>query len=183
MNEYPMGRRPTQCTADWTDERIELLKKLWFDGLSASQVAAELGDVTRNAVIGKVHRLGLERTKGWKATHPGRRGPRSRPSGARVSRGGGVFVNVSQRMAMMPIIEPEPVPEIDDSGIPVAQRRTLQELNAGTCRWPVGDPRSAEFFFCGAEPVACSPYCGAHTWRAGGGFGRGDYRNIHRWAA
>src|SRR4051812_20746161 len=43
----------------WTDERIELLKKLWADGLSASQIAAELGQVTRNAVIGKVHRLGL----------------------------------------------------------------------------------------------------------------------------
>ena len=43
----------------WTDERVELLKKLWADGLSASQIAAELGGITRNAVIGKVHRLGL----------------------------------------------------------------------------------------------------------------------------
>ena len=43
----------------WTDERVELLKKLWSDGLSASQIAAELGGITRNAVIGKVHRLGL----------------------------------------------------------------------------------------------------------------------------
>jgi GcrA cell cycle regulator len=41
----------------WTDERVELLKKLWSDGLSASQIAAELGGITRNAVIGKVHRL------------------------------------------------------------------------------------------------------------------------------
>ena len=43
----------------WTDDRVELLKKLWADGLSASQIAAELGGITRNAVIGKVHRLGL----------------------------------------------------------------------------------------------------------------------------
>ena len=44
---------------NWTDERVETLKKLWADGLSASQIAAELGGITRNAVIGKVHRLGL----------------------------------------------------------------------------------------------------------------------------
>ena len=43
----------------WTDERVELLKKLWSEGLSASQIAAQLGGVTRNAVIGKVHRLSL----------------------------------------------------------------------------------------------------------------------------
>ena len=49
----------TDAGATWTDERVELLKKLWTDGLSASQIAAELGNVTRNAVIGKVHRLGL----------------------------------------------------------------------------------------------------------------------------
>src|SRR5918999_5304444 len=49
------GERPM----NWTDERVELLKKLWADGLSASQIAAELGGITRNAVIGKVHRLGL----------------------------------------------------------------------------------------------------------------------------
>ena len=43
----------------WTDDRVEQLKKLWADGLSASQIASKLGEVTRNAVIGKVHRLGL----------------------------------------------------------------------------------------------------------------------------
>ena len=56
----------------WTDERVELLKKLWSDGLSASQIAAELGGITRNAVIGKVHRLGLS---GRAKSHPRRAAP------------------------------------------------------------------------------------------------------------
>ena len=61
--------------ATWTDERVELLKKLWTDGLSASQIAAELGNVTRNAVIGKVHRLGLS-GRAKDASRPlGRRSP------------------------------------------------------------------------------------------------------------
>ena len=64
--------------ATWTDERVELLKKLWTDGLSASQIAAELGNVTRNAVIGKVHRLGLSgRAQGRQACRLGRSDPRS----------------------------------------------------------------------------------------------------------
>src|SRR4026209_1674872 len=61
----------------WTDERVELLKKLWADGLSASQIAAELGGITRNAVIGKVHRLGLSgRAKSPSSTPPPPRQPR-----------------------------------------------------------------------------------------------------------
>ena len=63
----------------WTDERVELLKKLWSDGLSASQIAAELGGITRNAVIGKVHRLGLSgRAKSPSSSRRGR-ASRARP--------------------------------------------------------------------------------------------------------
>ena len=58
----------------WTDERVETLKKLWTDGLSASQIAAELGGITRNAVIGKVHRLGLS----GRAKSPSSAAPRPR---------------------------------------------------------------------------------------------------------
>ena len=62
----------------WTDERVELLKKLWADGLSASQIANELGSVTRNAVIGKVHRLGLSgRAKSLNSSAPRQRKPRT----------------------------------------------------------------------------------------------------------
>src|SRR5438128_7943118 len=62
LNPAPLGGAPDLCwevDMGWTDERVELLKKLWQDGLSASQIAKQLGGVTRNAVIGKVHRLGL----------------------------------------------------------------------------------------------------------------------------
>src|ERR1700691_4762226 len=70
----------------WTDERVELLKKLWSDGLSASQIAAELGGITRNAVIGKVHRLGLPgRAKSTSSTAPRPRKARS-PSMLRIGR-------------------------------------------------------------------------------------------------
>ena len=58
----------------WTEERVELLKKLWSDGLSASQIAGRLGGITRNAVIGKVHRLGLA----GRATTSRMRAPRLR---------------------------------------------------------------------------------------------------------
>src|SRR5580700_2309548 len=70
----------------WTDERVELLKKLWSDGLSASQIAAELGGITRNAVIGKVHRLGLSgRAKSTSTGAPRPRKARS-PSMMRIGR-------------------------------------------------------------------------------------------------
>src|SRR5437016_7824766 len=69
----------------WTDERVELLKKLWADGLSASQIAAELGGITRNAVIGKVHRLGLSgRAKSPSSAAPRPRKPRAHPHMLRV---------------------------------------------------------------------------------------------------
>jgi GcrA cell cycle regulator len=72
----------------WTDERVELLKKLWADGLSASQIAAELGGITRNAVIGKVHRLGLSgRAKSSSSTSPRPRKPRSPSHMLRIGRG------------------------------------------------------------------------------------------------
>jgi GcrA cell cycle regulator len=119
----------------WTDERIELLKTLWTDGLSASQIAAEMGGITRNAVIGKAHRLKLPgRTK----KVPARRQPRVR------------------------IVPPEPMPEIVDNVIPLGQRRTLLELKEETCRWPIGDPGSADFFFCGGGARDGAPYCAGH---------------------
>src|SRR5436309_13039421 len=70
---------------NWTDERVEMLKKLWADGLSASQIAAELGGITRNAVIGKVHRLGLSgRAKSPSSAAPRPRKPRAHPHMLRV---------------------------------------------------------------------------------------------------
>ena len=135
----------------WTDERVESLKKLWGEGLSASQIAAELGGITRNAVIGKVHRLGLS----GRAKSPSASAPRPRKARAhahthmmRVSR---PAVRGNTALAHAYDFEPEPEPELVDNVIPLGQRRTILELTEDTCRWPIGDPGSTEFFFCGGQ--------------------------------
>ncbi|RTL52530.1 MAG: GcrA cell cycle regulator [Bradyrhizobiaceae bacterium] len=145
----------------WTDDRVEQLKKLWESGLSASQIAAELGNITRNAVIGKVHRLGLSgRAKSPSSAAPRQRKTRpaqnmmriSRP----VSRGNTALAHVFET-------ESEPDPVAFDNVVPMSQRRTLLELTEDTCHWPIGDPSSSEFFFCGGKAVASLPYCAHHS--------------------
>lgn len=144
----------------WTDERVELLKKLWGDGLSASQIAAELGGITRNAVIGKVHRLGLSgRAKSPASTAPRPRKARSHAHMLRVPRPA-MRGNTALAHAFDYDIDPEP--ELVDNVIPIGQRRTLLELTEETCHWPIGDPGSAEFFFCGGPSISGLPYCAYH---------------------
>jgi len=141
----------------WTDERVELLKKLWSDGLSASQIAAELGGITRNAVIGKVHRLGLSgRAKSPSSAAPRPRKARSSGHMLRVSR-----PQMRGNTALAYDYEAEPEPELVE--IPVEQRKTLLQLSDKTCRWPIGDPGSPEFFFCGGEAANELPYCAYHS--------------------
>ena len=125
----------------WTDERVELLKKLWSDGLSASQIAAELGGITRNAVIGKVHRLGLSgRAKSTSSGAPRPRKARS-PSMLRIGRGA---IRGNTALAHAYEIE-EAEPELIDNII------------------PIGDPGSSDFFFCGGNTVTDLPYCAYHS--------------------
>ena len=148
----------------WTDERVETLKKLWADGLSASQIAGELGGITRNAVIGKVHRLGLSgRAKAPSSSVPRQRKPRaasqySRPRPA--MRG-----NTALAHHALPYLDslPEPEPELLDNIIPIGQRCSILQLTDATCRWPIGDPSAADFFFCGGNPVNNLPYCAYHS--------------------
>ena len=145
----------------WTDERVETLKRLWTDGLSASQIAAELGGITRNAVIGKVHRLGLS----GRAKSPSSAAPRprkARPHGhmMRVSR---PAVRGNTALAHAYDLDAEPEPELVDNVIPMGQRRTLLELTEETCRWPIGDPGQADFFFCGGRTISSLPYCSYHS--------------------
>ena len=145
----------------WTDERVELLKKLWSDGLSASQIAAELGGITRNAVIGKVHRLGLSgRAKSPSSSTPRPRKPRTHSHMLRVPRPA-MRGNTALAHAFEYDVEPEP--EVLDNIIPIGQRRTLLELNEMTCRWPIGDPGNSDFFFCGGQAIASLPYCAYHS--------------------
>jgi GcrA cell cycle regulator len=154
----------------WTDERVELLRKLWSDGLSASQVAAELGPgITRNAVIGKIHRLGLaERAK--TANAPRQRAAKAaRPATASVAasapRAGGhaVHGNVALAFAPQTVVVARANPE-EEVVIPMSERVTLMELRESTCRWPMGDPTTPEFRFCGGKsPVGGGPYCAHHA--------------------
>jgi GcrA cell cycle regulator len=145
----------------WTEERVESLKKLWGEGRSASQIAGELGGITRNAVIGKVHRLGLS----GRAKSPSTSAPRPRKARAhththlmRVSR-----PSIRGNTALAHAYDLEPEPELVDNVIPLGQRRTILELTEETCRWPIGDPGSTDFFFCGGQTGTGLPYCTYHS--------------------
>lgn len=145
----------------WTDERVDQLKRLWEAGLSASQIAGELGNITRNAVIGKVHRLGLS----GRAKSPTSAAPRPRKARApahimRISR---PVARGNTALAQAFEVELEADPVAYDNVVPMGQRRTLLELTEDTCRWPIGDPGSTEFFFCGGKSLASLPYCAHHS--------------------
>ncbi|MPZ57593.1 MAG: GcrA cell cycle regulator [Rhizobiales bacterium] len=141
----------TEARAGWTDERVALLKRLWADGLSASQIAAELHHVTRNAVIGKVHRLGLSgRAKSPSSRMPRPRKPRASRLAPRLAWRG----NTALAESLAPDAEPE---IIADNVIPFGQRRTLLELNSEHCRWPIGDPQVEDFYFCGGRAIGAVP--------------------------
>ncbi|PRY79569.1 GcrA cell cycle regulator [Yoonia maritima] len=185
----------------WTDERVETLKKMWGEGQSASQIAKELGGVTRNAVIGKVHRLGLSNRAGSGGASAAKATPKEKPAAA------------AKPSVPKPAPKPKPTPapaasvpavkeevELDENGIPIsaarraiipagqplppqpsaneispealakvsevektAKRISLMELTEKTCKWPVGDPATDDFWFCGLGVQAGKPYCEAHV--------------------
>lgn len=158
----------------WTDERVEQLKKLWQDGLSASQIAARLGaGLTRNAVIGKVHRLNLsgraqqprsatprQPRKAREPSLPGQNG-HGKPS---LPTAGSNALKAQPRAEMQPrpqsLAEPQPLRLVD---LPRDGRVTILHLSDKTCKWPIGDPGTEEFCFCGHSPRDGSPYCEYHA--------------------
>jgi GcrA cell cycle regulator len=133
----------------WTDERVDRLKSLWTEGFSASQIARALGGVTRNAVISKVHRLGLA----GRATPTRSERPRA-PSAPRMPK-------VSARFVEQPVVIEEPPITLEDG-----THISILAINDRMCRWPIGDPCENEFHFCGHKPKAGSPYCEAHARKA-----------------
>ncbi|MBL8567393.1 MAG: GcrA cell cycle regulator [Hyphomicrobiaceae bacterium] len=153
----------------WTDERVELLKKLWSEGLSASQIAGRLGGVTRNAVIGKVHRLGLagRATTSRMKTHRAR--PRPAAAGATAKRPQKQRFPAAGNPVVRALYQPEAEPFIpaqEELDIPLKERKTIQTLGECNCRWPIGDPQQADFHFCGKEKLPGLPYCQFHARRA-----------------
>ncbi len=150
----------------WTDERVDLLKKLWSEGLSASQIAGRIGSVTRNAVIGKVHRLGLSgraTTSRMKTHRPRPRVVNQKRIAARARFP--AVGNPALRALYQPDAEPF-VPAVEELVIPMHERKTLETLTETHCRWPIGDPQHADFHFCGKGKVPGLPYCELHARRA-----------------
>jgi len=169
----------------WTDERVELLKKLWADGLSASQIAGQMGGVTRNAVIGKVHRLGLSNRVGGMdredeqgTADPVIEGPAPDPvpEAAAPQPAAMRVVGRETAAAVRPkptgqLVPPQPAPsEISAEALAnlaevakKARRLSLMQLTERTCKWPVGDPATDDFWFCGLPAVGGKPYCETHV--------------------
>ncbi|MCH2093651.1 MAG: GcrA cell cycle regulator [Rhodobacteraceae bacterium] len=168
----------------WTDERVELLKKMWTEGQSASQIAKELGGVTRNAVIGKVHRLGLSNRAGAtpakaeakpaKAEAKPKPQPKTEPAREPKPEPVAEARPIPARKAIIPAGQPLPpqpsANEISPEALAKvnevekkAKKLTLMELTERTCKWPVGDPATDDFWFCGLPVQQGKPYCEAHV--------------------
>lgn len=192
----------------WTDERVETLKRMWAEGQSASQIAKELGGVTRNAVIGKVHRLGLSNRVGGKdeaepepqvAEAPAARpepkaapeprpepaparpaaeqrpaAPAAAPAAAAPAASASNVTPLPIRKAIIPAGQPLPpqpsANEISPEALASvrevekrARKLTLMELTERTCKWPIGDPATDDFWFCGLPSTPGKPYCEAHV--------------------
>lgn len=156
---------------NWTDERVELLRKLWSEGLSASQIAAQLGSVTRNAVIGKVHRLKLS-SRGRATTTTAR--PKKAAAPASGTRTAGRTPAVTRSVtsigatALQTQFDVEPVARYqirpaENVVVPISRRLQLVQLSERTCKWPNGDPLTEEFSFCGNDSAETGPYCTYHS--------------------
>ena len=151
----------------WTDERIALLKKMWKEGKSAAEIAKTLGKgVTRNAVIGKAHRMGLS----------GRPSPIKKPvpvkkEGAAAAAPRKETKEVAKKAAPAPsgktnpgfVKEAEELKKIEKEVVPLGGGVSLLELNERMCKWPIGDPREADFTFCGRGIRVGTPYCHDHA--------------------
>ncbi|ATF17659.1 MULTISPECIES: GcrA family cell cycle regulator [Phaeobacter] len=185
----------------WTDERVELLKKMWGEGQSASQIAKELGGVTRNAVIGKVHRLGLSNRNSGTAkpaaepkekpaaapkpapaaaaaapakpkpqpkTEPARPvtpEPAASAEGRPATPARRQIIPAGQPLPPQPSaneISPEALAKVNEIE-KKAKKLGLMELTERTCKWPVGDPATEDFWFCGLPVQQGKPYCEAHV--------------------
>ena len=168
----------------WTDERVEQLKKMWSEGQSASQIAKELGGVTRNAVIGKVHRLGLSNRSGPAPTKPikEKEKPEVRPEPAPAAAQAKEDAPekpveraaTPARKQIIPAGQPLPpqpsANEISPEALASvrevekkARKISLMELTERTCKWPIGDPATDDFWFCGLPTAPGKPYCEAHV--------------------
>ena len=132
----------------WTPEKEQKLKELWKKGHTASQIASMLGDTTRNAVIGKAHRLNLEARAG------------SKKSSTKTNLENSSQPEIKQqklgRKAKFKAL-------LLDKNFEQENPKKLEELTDETCRWPIGHPYEKKFYFCGRKPMQKFPYCKLHV--------------------
>ena len=133
----------------WSPEKEEKLRELWKKGHSASQIASMLGDTTRNAVIGKAHRLNLEArmTSKKKQVTPGKQKNSSLKEYKTQKLG---------RKARFKAL-------LLDKNFEGENPLKLEELTDKTCRWPIGHPHEENFYFCGRQSMEKLPYCKLHV--------------------
>ncbi|WP_343313540.1 GcrA family cell cycle regulator [Brucella sp. BE17] len=164
---------------NWTDERVELLKKLWSEGLSASQIAAQLGGVSRNAVIGKVHRLKLSGRGKTTTTAPRSKKVNTvaatpRPAAQHASGAHTTTMRTATSTRTVgatalkmdydtDVVAEAVIKPASDVVVPISRHLTLLQLSERTCKWPIGDPLNEDFHFCGHESGESSPYCSYHS--------------------
>jgi GcrA cell cycle regulator len=161
-----------ESVVNWTEERVERLKKLWSEGLSASQIAAQLGGVSRNAVIGKVHRLSLPgRAKAGGATSARSQkravvSSQSRPAAFAPRTVTRTVTRASGATMLKEEVEVEALEVVevasDNVVVPIFKRLPLVRLTERTCKWPLGDPLKDDFSFCGNDSPDNTPYCAYH---------------------
>jgi GcrA cell cycle regulator len=152
----------------WTNERIELLQKLWLEGWSASRIATELANgITRNAVIGKVFRLGLSgrSTKivaGNVPASPGIHKP-ARRAAQRHAASPQIVGNTA--LVLHPLVIDVPAPQrAREVVVPMSDPVTIMDLRESMCHWPIGDPAQPDFRYCGAKKIpGRGPYCACHS--------------------
>jgi|TARA_B110000211_G_C14045783_1_gene538864 GcrA cell cycle regulator len=131
----------------WTDEKVNKLKELWSKGHTASQIADLLGDTTRNAVIGKAHRLNLE------ARAPSKSTPSSNKQENRQARKSSQVISRKSKFQSILL----------DKNFEAENPTVLEDLTDSTCKWPVGHPDEENFYFCGRTPEGEFPYCKLHV--------------------
>ncbi len=161
--QEPKARKPTahqttatetdRAGATWTAERVAQLKSCVGIGLTCSQIAAEIG-VTRNAVIGKMNRLGISRPRSLAAPASERQRGAWRPKSDNVTKLFGQH-RIVMRLPFAPLVAPETIRN--------GRGCSLLELGAQSCRWPINEPGAADFCFCGNPQVEGLPYCVGHA--------------------
>ena len=137
-----------QKKMSWDDNTTDLLKKYWSQGLTASQIAQKIGNVTRNAVIGKAHRLNLQARATSKKTRQKINTEENNNTEVKTQKLG--------RKARFKAL-------LLDKNFEQENPKKLEELTDETCRWPIGHPYEEKFYFCGRKPMEKFPYCKLHV--------------------